>query len=175
LASGQELPAQDVQAFLANPAQLLQQNPDGGPTLISRIRDPAASDPATLWVIIRLLASGTANQKSAIGAGLGQAAQMCVRTDQVDAAEIQRQVGASGIEEAITAMAAVLGDRPIGGLGGGPGGGGGGSGGGGPITAFSVPFGPTGGATPVTAFSTTNTFGGFTGALEVLKERMLCS
>jgi hypothetical protein len=163
----QALPQADIDAFLGNAADILKQNPDGGPAMIARIRDLAASNPATLPVIIGLLANAgiNANQKTAIGTGLGQAAQVCVRGDQAYAAEIQRLVGLSGSPEAITALAAVIGDRPIGGLGGGGGGGAGGvsGGAGGPTNSFTPPSGGTGTGTLATS-GTSGTQNSFTGS-----------
>jgi hypothetical protein len=159
----QALPAAEITAFTADAAQLLQQNPDGGPAMISRVRDLAASDPATLPILIGLLANANANQRTAIGTGLGQAAQICVRTDQAYAAEIQRLVAASGIAEAITALAAVIGDRPIGALGGGPGSlGAVSAGAGGPTNSFSATSGAPGTPQTFGTRSVTNSFAGFT-------------
>ena len=42
----QALPADTVQQFLANPSALLSQFPNGGPQMITKVRDLAASDPA---------------------------------------------------------------------------------------------------------------------------------
>lgn len=167
-ATAQALPSQDVDAFLADKdATILKQNPDGGPAMITKIRDLAASNPATLPIIIGLLTNpnANANQKTAIGTGLGQAAQICVRTDQAYAAEIQRLVAASGSNEAIIALAAVIGDRPIGALGGGGGGGGGGGvsgGAGGPINSFSAPAGGSGALQTFGTSGTRNSFTSFT-------------
>jgi hypothetical protein len=156
----QALPAGDITAFSTNAAQLLQQYPDGGPAMISRIRDLAASDPATLPILIGLLANANPNQRAAIGTGLGQAAQICVRTDQAYATEIQRLVAASGIAEAITALAAVIGDRPIGALGSGFGAVS--TGAGGPINSVSAPLGGAGTLQTFGTSSTTNSFTSFT-------------
>jgi hypothetical protein len=132
----QALPAQTISAFTANPAQLLLQYPDGGGPMISRIRDLAASDPATLQLILGLTTNANSDQLSAIGAGLGQAALVCIRTDQAYSTEIQQAVAAANNNAVTLAFAAVLGDRPIGAVGGG---GGDGGGGGGPTDPFSGP------------------------------------
>jgi hypothetical protein len=125
----QQLPQQTIDQFLASPAQFLSQYPDGGAQMISLVRDLAASNPAALPAIIALLATANANQATAIGTGLGQAAQVCVRTDQPYAVQVQQALTATNNQDAILAMAAVIGDRPIGGLGGGGGGGSAGAGG----------------------------------------------
>ena len=141
----QVLPQQTVDQFLAGPAQFLSQYPDGGPQMISLVRDLAASNPAALPAIIALLATANANQATAIGTGLGQAAQVCVRTDQPYATQVQQALAASNNQGAILAMAAVLGDRPIGTTG--TGGGGGSAGAGGPTNPSPIPSGVSSGAT----------------------------
>src|SRR4051794_34689183 len=77
-----QLPARTVSAFVANPSQMLQLFRSGGPQMISQVRDLAASDPATLQAILGLIANANSDQKKAIGAGLAQAARICVRTEQ---------------------------------------------------------------------------------------------
>jgi hypothetical protein len=124
----QQLQAQQVSDFLANPGALLSQNAQGGAGLISTIRDLAASNPSTLPAIVALLSSANETQQGAIGTGLGQAAQLCLRPDPVFAADIQAQLAATTSEPAKVAYAAITGNRPIagvalGGPGGGPGGG----------------------------------------------------
>ena len=92
----QALPAQTIQQFLADPAALLAQYPNGGPQLIARVRDLAASDSATLNALIGLLATANPNQSTAIGTALGQVALMAVKTDQAYANQIQEAIaGAS--------------------------------------------------------------------------------
>ena len=68
-----------VDQFIANPAQALQNFPNGGAQLISLIRDVAVAHPEALNAIIALLKNASADQQSAIGSGLGQAAQIVVR------------------------------------------------------------------------------------------------
>jgi hypothetical protein len=91
----QALPAQTIQDFLAKPSALLDQFPDGGAEMIAKIRDLAASDPATLNPIIGLLANANFKQASAIGTGLGQTALMAVKTDQAYANAIQQALVAA--------------------------------------------------------------------------------
>jgi hypothetical protein len=154
----QQLPAAEVELFLSNPAEFLSSPAyrTGGGRLISKIRDLAASNPATLSVILGLLSGANAEQQTAIGAGLGQAALVCVKPDQPYYTAIQQAI--SGPEPnkqiAYAAFSAVLADAPIGGTGGGAGGGGAGGGGESatnptPSTVFassssSSPFGPFG-------------------------------
>jgi hypothetical protein len=147
--SGQELPAQDVSSFLGSPASLLQANPNGGAGLISRIRDLAASSPDTLQPLINLLQNANAEQRAAIGTGLGQAATICVRTDQAFATRIQQAVAASGAQEAILAYASTTGGTQTAAVGGG-----GGGGGGGPTQPGLGPSGAGGAAFAIGSFST---------------------
>jgi hypothetical protein len=88
----QVLPAQAIQQFLADPTALLAQYPDGGAQLIARVRDLAASDPATLSALIGLLTSANQGQAAAIGTALGQVAVMAVKTDQAYAIQIQEAI-----------------------------------------------------------------------------------
>jgi hypothetical protein len=160
-----------VEQFLANPAQVLQQFPNGGPRLISLIRDAALKDPSALSSIIALLTSADPDQQMAIGSGLGQAAQLSVKTNQAYANQIQQDLTASGNQNALLAFAGVTGNVQIasGGGGGGGGGGFGGSTGGG---SFSGGF--NGGSTPLgswtnpngsTNYFTGHSFGGATNSV----------
>lgn len=65
----------------------------------------------------------------AIGSGLGQAAQIVVRTNQAYAGQIQQAIAGSACEQVKVAFASVTGNVPIGAAGGGAGGLGGGAGG----------------------------------------------
>lgn len=91
----QALSAQTIQEFLANPAALLAQYSNGGAELIGRVRDLAASDPATLNPLIDLLATANSNQSTAIGSGLAQVALMAVKTDPAYANQIQEAIASA--------------------------------------------------------------------------------
>ena len=105
----QALPSQTVQQFLSDPASLLSQFPNGGPVMITKVRDLTASDSATLSALIGLLKSANPDQASAIGTGLGQVALMAVNTDQAFATEIQTQIAQAGNASALVAFSAVVG------------------------------------------------------------------
>jgi hypothetical protein len=141
-----QLPATTVSDFLNNPSSLLQQagNANGGPGMISLIRDLVSSNSAALPAVLGLLAGANVDQQQAIGSGLGQAALLCVRPDPTFAAEIQAQVADpkyAAYGSFKTAYAAATGNVLIGSVGGGAGGGGvsGGSSGGqtNPISGLS--------------------------------------
>jgi hypothetical protein len=106
----QELPAHVLSRFIDDPGRLLSQFPDGGPQMISSIRDLVASDPGSLPLIISLNARSNAKQIQAIGTGLGQAALVCNRTAQAFAGEIQRMTVTADNRSLSQAFLAVMGD-----------------------------------------------------------------
>jgi hypothetical protein len=112
-----QLPAQTISTFAGNPGQMLQQYASGGPQMISQIRDLAASDPATLPLILGLVANANSEQKKAIGAGLAQAARICVRTDEAYANDIQQAIAKTKDQELVLAYTSVTGDQPTGAVG----------------------------------------------------------
>jgi hypothetical protein len=146
-AAAQTSTNQQVQQFLANPSQVLQQYQNGGAQLISLVRDVATSHPEALATIMSLIASANPDQQAAIGSGLGQAAQIVARTNPDYAAQIQQAVAASGNNTVQTAYAGATGNTVIGAAGGGGGGaaGGGGGGIGGPTNFAGFAFGGTNG------------------------------
>jgi hypothetical protein len=122
------LPVQIVIDLISRPANLLEQHAMGGPQMISRVRDLVASNPAALLAIMSLVSGANRDQKTAIGTGLGQAARICVTTDQNYANEIQQAVVASPDKDLKLAYQSVIGDvatpaAATGAAGGGPGGG----------------------------------------------------
>jgi hypothetical protein len=129
-----------VDQFLANPTQYMQNHPDGGARFISLIRDVAVSHPDALQTIMGLLANANTAQQMAIGSGLGQAAQIVVKTNQAYANQIQQAIAASSSEDAKLAFAGSTGNVSIASTGGG-GGGGGGGGVGGQTGSSGIPFG----------------------------------
>jgi hypothetical protein len=143
-----------AQQFQANPAQILANFPDGGPLLISLIRELALADQADLPLIIGLLANANIDQANAIGTGLGQAALASVTTNQGYANAIQTALAAANNETASLAFAAVMGDQAIGATGAG---GGGGGGGGGPVNQSTSGGGGGGGGTFSLSTSTRTT------------------
>lgn len=119
----QQPQALTVSVFLADPGQLLRQNPSGGPVLISTVQQLALADPAAFKEILGLLATANDAQKSAIGTGLAQAAKIEVLTDQARAADWQQQIGAVTDTSFKIAATNAFGDVKLGGIGGGGGGG----------------------------------------------------
>ena len=103
-----------VTQFLKNPSELLAKSPNGGPGFVATVRNLVAVNPATLRPVLNLLANANRNQKSAIGAGLAQAARLVVKTDPGFAAEIQKAILNTRDQDVVLAFAAGAGDRPIG-------------------------------------------------------------
>lgn len=112
--ANQQLPSSSVSAFTGNPGSVLSSAPNGGGAMISQIRDLAATDSSTLPVILGLLKDATDDQKKAIGAGLAQAARICVPKDQAYANNIQQAIADSKDSVLVLAYAASAGNEPIG-------------------------------------------------------------
>ena len=78
LAPDKQMPPQAVSNFLNNPASLLSVpddvNFDG---LATSVQNLVASNPASLPLVINLLKNANVPQQKAIGAGLGNAANLC--------------------------------------------------------------------------------------------------
>ena len=117
-APAQQLPAPSVSSFIANPAAILSEFPNGGAQMISRVRDLVASDPDALAAIMAQLANANRDQQAAIGSGLGQSARICLRSDQAFATRIQQAIAGSTSDTAKNAYAAVNPDVQIGAVGG---------------------------------------------------------
>jgi len=126
--ANQSLSPAAISSFTSNPGDALSKSPDGGGGLIAQVRDLAASDSATLPVIMGLLKSANDDQKRAIGAGLAQAARICVPKDPGYANQIQVAIADSKDPVLVLAFASAAGNQPIGA--GAPGGSPGASGGG---------------------------------------------
>jgi hypothetical protein len=153
-ASAEQSATPTTAAFLANPGQLLEQNPSGGSLLTNAVQQLAVSDPATFKALIGLVSSASDQQKSAIAQGLTRAAKIEVLTNQTLAQEWESQIAAISDPSFNTAALDALGDVKLGSVAGAAGGsagaglgGSGGGGGGGGGTAQPV---GTGGAPVVT-------------------------
>jgi hypothetical protein len=117
--AGQQIPGVNVTVadFLADPTQILQQNPKGGSRLSVEVRDLVMADPATLQSIPYLIANADKDQKIAIAAGLARAAEMAHRTNPGYAKEIQQAVAETFDQQLMSAydaaVAAVVGKGPV--------------------------------------------------------------
>lgn len=121
-ANAQEPQTPAASAFLANPGQLLQQNPNGGALLITAVQQLALADSSTFKVLLSLLANANDQQKGAIGEGLTKAAKVEVLTNQALAEDWQQQIAAITDPTFKTAATNALGDVRLGAVGGAAGG-----------------------------------------------------
>lgn len=81
LTEANAVPAAEVEAFRANPGQLLDKHRGGGLPLSTEVRNLLATDPSLLGAFVDLTKRSSAAQKQAIGSGLGQATVVCKRSD----------------------------------------------------------------------------------------------
>ncbi len=139
------MPPAAIAAFLANPGQLLNQFPNGGPGLAKQVSDLMGSDKSTLATLIAFAKTANEDQRKAIAQGLAQAAKAYAAGDPAFANQIQQSVANSGLPEFAKAYADAAGDTGTAATGGGGAGGGGGP---------NVAGAPTGGAN-------TGTFAGY--------------
>lgn len=116
-ANAQQTQAPAVNAFLADPRQLLQQYPNGGLLLIKAVQQLALEDPSTFKLLLGLLQNANELQRGAIGEGLAQAAKIEVLADQTLAADWQEQIAAIADPAFKTAATDAFGDVTIGAVG----------------------------------------------------------
>lgn len=113
LAGAAVAPSAAISSFQDNPGALLSGNPDGGVSLSRAVRGLVGSDIDTLSAVMALLDEASPAQRSAIGVGLGQAAQACVAQafDDPDAIEfaemIQLSVAEAGYADVASAFTTV--------------------------------------------------------------------
>lgn len=142
-------------APVVSPGDLLSRFPSGGGGMVSEVRNMVATNPSSVDGIPAILASATPAQKEALGAGLGQAAGLCLTRDRNALDAINKVVLAMNNSEVTTAFQTVTGDRQTAATGGGGGGGAGGGGGGGGGTGVSGSS-TAGGTSPVIPTSTSS-------------------
>lgn len=123
--------AEELDVFKKDPGALLTRFPLGSGSMASAIRVMAASDAGVLGAIAGLVKTANKAQKSAIAAGLAQAALACRSQDPALALQIQEAVAGIDSPEVLAQFAAISGDTRTAATGGGGGAGGGGGGGGG--------------------------------------------
>jgi hypothetical protein len=121
---GSALSPAEVSAFQANPGQLLNQFPNGGPDMIKQIVGLLGSDKATLSTIIGLAKTADQDQRKAMAAALAQVAKANAANDPAFANQIQQAVASAGLPEFAKAYAEAAGDTGTASSGGGGGGGG---------------------------------------------------
>ncbi len=122
---------EQVQAAMVSPSQLIAKHPLGGGALSSEIRTLVVSDPAFLSVIGQVVAGSSEQQRTAIAAGLAQAANACEVVAPAVTQAIQRAIITLSDPLVERTFASITGDRAVGatgagGFGAAPAGGGGG-------------------------------------------------
>jgi hypothetical protein len=147
-----------AQRFLANPGQVLQQNPDGGTAMVSLLREVAIADPSSLNAILALVPNAKKAQKTAIGNALGQAAKVVVKTNQAYANQILTAIAETKDQDVFVAYSGGANDQGTAATGAGGAGAGGASGGqsnalGGTPTSTGSAQGIGGGSTPTGNFT----------------------
>lgn len=108
-----KLSSDEVQAFLAKPASLLEQEPAGGLPLANKTRSLAGSSFKAVNALIDLSKTANDNQKAAIAAGLSRVVQACGETNADYAARIQKIVAELGDATMITAFMAASSDVQV--------------------------------------------------------------
>jgi len=153
-------------ATSVDPAQLLQQYPNGGQRLTATVQQLVLGDPTLFKILIGLLANANDVQKGALGEGLAQAAKIEVLTNQPLATEWQQQIAAITDPAFQVAATNAFGDVVLGAIGGGPLGATGGGGGGQttPLNGGPTPNGTPAPLAPTPVGTQFFTITGFTGA-----------
>jgi len=116
------------------PAQLLQQNPNGGQLLINALQEFLLRNPSALNTVLGAVGGANDQQKTAIATAAAQAAKQLVTSEPATAADMQEKILAVSDPTFNTAAVNAFGDvklgdiggapaaGPLGGLAGGPGG-----------------------------------------------------
>ena len=102
------------------PAQLLQQNPNGGQLLINALEQLVLTNPELFKTILGAVGGANEQQKVAIATALSQAAKTMVLTNPERAGEWQEQILAVTDPAFKTAAINAFGDVKLGAVGGGP-------------------------------------------------------
>jgi hypothetical protein len=84
-----------VDAIKANVKAFLGANPSGGGAMVRDVRNVVAADIGLAKTLAEAARTGAPEQKSAIGAGLGQAARICERVNPQAANQIQQAVASA--------------------------------------------------------------------------------
>jgi len=95
-----------IDRYDRDPQALLSDFSAGGLALASRVRAFVTSDPNAAATLLALARTANDAQKTAIGAGLAEAAKALALTDPQAAEEIRLQVAHSGIDVLVTAFIA---------------------------------------------------------------------
>ncbi|WP_181699013.1 hypothetical protein [Chthonobacter albigriseus] len=118
-----KLSSADVSEFLAAPGAMLNDYPEGGIQMSSRVRALAGSDAATLDPLLALIATANLDQRAAIGSGLARAAMACAPSSAAYAQLIQQKVAELANDDLLTAFLSASNDLETAALGAAGGGG----------------------------------------------------
>jgi hypothetical protein len=118
IVAGSGVNAANAQA--QTPAQLLQQNPNGGQLLINSLEQLVLTTPSTFDTILGAVGGANDQQKIAIATALSQAAKTMVLTNEALAADWQQKILAITDPTFKTAAIDAFGDVKLGAIGGGP-------------------------------------------------------
>jgi hypothetical protein len=141
-----KLPDSTIAQFKADPQSLLTTYASAGLPLSTRVRSLVLTDPSLVATLIDVAKSGNDAQKSAIGAGLAEAARILAATNPQLATQIKLAVAQSGLGPLITAFIAGSNATETAAIGGGGEGVGGGTGG--PTGGVGNSGGSNGGSNP---------------------------
>lgn len=130
--------------------------------MASEIRNLVTTDPSLVDSMLSLVASANADQRRAIGAGLGQAASICTRPEPQIARQIQESLLKIANPDVVLAFQAVVGDQTAA-VGGGAGAGPGGVGGSGTSATGASTTGGNGSLSPASVSFTNPAFSSGTG------------
>lgn len=108
---------EEVDAFLANPSETLQNYGTTTIEISGRVRALVGGDRRALDGVIGLLPAANSVQLAGIGAGLGRAAFACIATDPIYASEIQSRVAELQSPALLTAFLAASNDVQVAALG----------------------------------------------------------
>jgi len=143
-----KLPDSTIAKFKADPQGLLTTYASAGLPLSTQVRGLVLTDPSLAATLLDVAKSANDAQKSAIGAGMAEAARILAATNPQLAAQIQLAVAQSGLGPLITAFIAGSNATETAAIGGGGGGEGGGGGTGGPTGGVGSSGGSNGGSNP---------------------------
>ena len=106
-------PTISVANFLANPSNLLMQYPLGGGSMVSDVSSLVEADIQTVNPLVGLVPSANADQKNALGTGLGLAALGLVGANPQAATLIQNALVALNDPTVLAAYVAVTGNQHL--------------------------------------------------------------
>lgn len=102
--------AADMDSFIAQPTSLMTASPEGGGLMVKQVRELLLANTDLTQSVLALAANANAEQRSSIGAALGQVTQACSKTSPDVAQQIQAAVLTVSNPEIMTAFRQATGD-----------------------------------------------------------------